>query len=123
VTWVYRQSTGELLRDGVRVASGYSGAPGWVNNPEAQALKDKGPIPRGRWLIGARFDGDTHGPACLRLVPASGTETFGRTGFLIHGDSRLHAGEHVASHGCIVIGRVTRDSIWFSLDHDLEVIE
>lgn len=123
MVWVYRQSTGELFRDGLLYAGGYSGAPGYVNRPEAQELEDRGPIPRGRWLIGARLDTEAHGPACLRLVPAAGTATFGRSGFLVHGDSRRTFGQQAASHGCVILGRATRDAMWFSLDHDLEVIE
>jgi hypothetical protein len=42
---------------------------------------------------------------------ALGSITFGRTGFLIHGNELLHPGEHLASYGCIVIPKATRSPV------------
>ena len=118
--WTYRQSTGELLRDGQLVATGYSGHDEGRNNPEMEAARNIGPIPRGRWLIVAHYDSETHGPVTMRLAPRSGTDTHGRDGFLIHGDSFRAPG--TASHGCIILPRPARLEIVRSKDTEIEVI-
>lgn len=121
--WQYEQSTGKLSKDGVLVDAGYSGFGSGLNNPDAQQVPDMGPIPAGSWAIeGPPFDSPSHGPYVLRLTPAEDTETFGRSGFLIHGDEVAHAGEHLASHGCIILARATRSRIWQSGDSSLEVV-
>jgi hypothetical protein len=114
--WVYEQSSGQLSQ---RVAIGYSGLEEAKNQPDLQDVKDRGPIPRGRWSVGAPFDGGSHGPYCLRLTPTPETVTHGRGGFLVHGDSISAPG--TASHGCIILPRAVRERIWNSGDHDLEV--
>lgn len=43
-------------------------------------------------------------PYTFRLVPCLGTETYGRSGFLIHGDNAASD----ASHGCIIANRDCR---------------
>src|SRR5689334_15812598 len=97
--WTYIQRTGELVHDGMVHCTGYSGHGEGKNNPAMQAVRDVGPIPCGRWSIeGPPIDTAVHGPFVLHLEPEPGTDTFGRSGFLIHGDSREHPGE--ASHGC-----------------------
>lgn len=90
------------------------------NNPAMQDVPDVGPIPEGLWKIGSAFDSQIHGPVCMRLTPAHGTDTFGRSGFLIHGDSFEHPGE--ASEGCIVLGRMLRLAIVGSGDDLLQVV-
>jgi len=85
---------------------------------------EHGPIPRGRYTIGAVEFADVdgpHGPFVLPLTPAAANEMFGRTGFLIHGDSIEHPG--FASRGCIILARPTREAIAQSGDADLEVVE
>ena len=61
-----------------------------------------------------------HGPCVLRLEPSAQTDTRGRSGFLIHGDSKTQPG--TASHGCIILPRVVREQVWQSGDRDLEVL-
>lgn len=119
--WHYLQTTGELLHDDQHIAFGYSGAEGdGYNNPDMQDVHGKGPIPQGRWLIvGPPVDYPTHGPYVLHLEPAAGTNTFGRSGFLCHGDAVGRPG--TASEGCIVMGRFVREQIWNSGDRDLIV--
>jgi hypothetical protein len=69
-----------------------------------------GPIPRGAWTIGEFFDDPGgKGPVVAHLTPCEGTETFGRSGFMIHGDNQ--ALNHSASEGCIVAPRFIRDQI------------
>lgn len=127
--WVYRQQTGELFRDGLLVAKGYSGADDdnvdqpddHKNNPAEQEWRSVGPIPRGKWLIeGPPFTSERTGPYVLRLSPNPDTDTFGRGDFEIHGDSKRAPG--TASRGCIVLPRPTREAIWASGDHTLLVV-
>src|SRR5882724_3374991 len=101
--WIYAQKTGQILRNGTQIGQGYSGAGDGKNDPAMQAIHDVGPIPQGDWeIIGIRLT----------------TDTFGRDGFLIHGDNR----DHTASQGCIIMGRDVREEIWNSGDRDLQVV-
>lgn len=118
--WTFVQDTGELLRDNLHIDMGYSGKGSGKNNPDAQTVPDMGPIPCGDWEIcGPPYETTHHGPYVLRLEPQN-VITFGRSGFLIHGDSLEHPGE--ASEGCIILPRGTRNRIWQSGDTMLEVI-
>lgn len=107
--WHYSQSTGELRLDGVLVATGYAGRGKGKNNPQLEAVKRCGPIPRGRWLIGVPYDSAKVGKYALPLEPAPGTDALGRSAFRIHGDSRRFPG--TASEGCIIVGRAVREAI------------
>jgi hypothetical protein len=118
--WRYVQSTGEMLRDGIFLSRGYSGFENGKNNPAMCSVHDIGPIPSGKWKMTMIFDHPARGPRCIRLDPAEGTVTFGRDGFLIHGDSISNPGN--ASQGCIIMGRVQRELIWGTKDTDLEVV-
>lgn len=118
--WTYAQNSGELQQDGKPVATGYSGAGAGKNNPALQSVPNVGPIPQGDWTItGPPVDTPNHGPYVLKLNPAAGTETFGRGGFLMHGDSKEHPG--CASHGCLILPRSVREQVWTSGDRELEV--
>lgn len=118
--WHWRQKAGELVRNGVVMGVGYAGHDEGRNNPALQHVHSVGPIPRGNWnIVGPPVDTDDHGPVVMRLEPFPGTETFGRSGFLIHGDSVSHPG--TASLGCICLPRVVRQRIWESGDHGLVV--
>ena len=122
--WTWKQSSGELFKaDGELVARGYSGHDAGVNNPADQALHNVGPIPQGQWNISAPRETTSHGPYVLPLTAKAGTETFGRSGFLIHGDLVTAPGQHQASLGCIILARSEREKIWNSGDHELEVTE
>lgn len=119
--WKYSQSTGELLSPaGSSIGVGYSGHGDGVNNPSLQNVHDVGPIPRGVWTIGEFFDDPGgKGPMVAHLIPADGTETFGRSGFMIHGDnSELN---HSASEGCIILGKTMRAMVMASGDRTLTV--
>jgi type VI secretion system (T6SS) effector TldE1-like protein len=123
--FVYEQATGQMLlvEDGMRdlIGKGYSGseAEGGKNNPHAQCEKDIGPIPRGRYTIGAPFAGPS--PLSLRLTPDAANDMCGRDGFLIHGDSIAEPG--TASHGCIILNRLQREQIAASPIKLLRVVE
>lgn len=119
--WTYEQKTGWLIdQGGLRLAQGYSGHLSGKNSPVHEDVVDVGPIPRGRYGIEAPVDTVTHGPYVLRLVPNYENQMFGRTGFLIHGDSVVEPG--TASRGCIILPRFARERIWESSDHDLTVV-
>jgi hypothetical protein len=118
--WIYDQATGALSRDDKPVAEGYSGFGDGKDNPVMQNVPDTGPIPRGVYAIGPPHDTTTHGPHVMALTPVDGTDTFGRSGFLIHGDSIEHPG--TASHGCIILARAIRDEIASSGDNQIQVV-
>lgn len=114
--WGWDQSTGELLYpNGVMIAHGYSGGdcgrrPDGVNNPELEQVADVGPIPVGEYAVGAFFDDlGGKGPMVCRLTPVNGTETYGRSGFMIHGDNA--AMNQSASEGCVILPKVVREAI------------
>lgn len=121
MTWVYHQRSGDLLHDDRYVGTGYSGYGEGRDNPDFQRVKEMGPIPEGLWRIGDPFDSPTHGPFAMPLVPQHGTDTFGRSGFLIHGDNAHYPGS--ASLGCVILPRALREVIWTSGDHTLVVLE
>ena len=125
----YHQGTGQLWRyltlglgaGSLFASGGYSGSGEGKNNPAFQQVHNVGPIPQGLWRIASLTEGPTaHGPYVLHLAPCEGTNTFGRDGFLIHGDSLAFPG--TASQGCIIFPRHVRESIWSSGDRSLRVI-
>jgi hypothetical protein len=119
--WTYAQKTGNLLQNGQLVATGYSGFDTGKNNPAMQAVPDVGPIPQGSWTIsGPPINTAEHGPFVLTLTGAPDTKTFGRSGFLMHGDSVDAPG--TASKGCIIMPRPAREQVWNSGDTALEVV-
>ena len=112
MTLVYSQSKGTLAyapegKDPRILARGYSGHPPYVNDPEAQALKARGPIPRGRYRVGNPWDHVRLGPVVFFLEPLDPGMMFGRSGFLIHGDNKY--GNRTGSHGCIIMPGSSRD--------------
>jgi hypothetical protein len=120
MTWRYEQATGHLSRDGIYFTRGYAGAREGKNNPAMQTVPNVGPLPVGRYAMTAIMDLSDKGPRCIRLVQIEGP-TFGRSGFLIHGDSMTHPGD--ASEGCIIVGgRTNRELIWGTKDRELEVV-
>lgn len=121
LAWTYAQKTGELRQNGKHVANGYSGAGVGKNNPHLEDVHNMGPIPRGKWeIVGPPVNTGAHGPFVLRLEPTAETETFGREGFLMHGDSKDNPG--TASQGCVILPRSVREQVWNSGDQDLEVV-
>lgn len=127
--WLYVQRTGELWHDGLLVARGYAGwddgdglvEPGeGKNDPGAQAQRNVGPLPVGRYTIGPPMQHPTAGAYTMRLEPHPENQMHGRAGFLIHGDRADVPG--AASHGCIVLSRAVRTVIAESLDYELQVV-
>ena len=64
-----------------------------------------------------RVRGRSH--TAIVLAPEPGTETFGRSGFMIHGDNIKAPG--TASEGCIIQVRAIREAFWNSGDREIEV--
>lgn len=121
--WTYVIATGRVL-DATQHPRfvGYSGAghyqPEGRNNPEMTWAEGRGPIPVGRYTIGAPRPSDRLGPYVMNLDPAPGTDTKGRSLFRIHGNNAAND----ASHGCIILPPDARREIWESGDHALSVI-
>ena len=137
--WVYSQSTGTLSHYNMSfqsppttlqstpngpnpnyVGSGYSGHGSGLNNPQMQNVPNTGPIPQGTYGIGSGHYSPTTGPNTMNLTPLSGTNTFGRDLFRIHGDNA--AQNHTASEGCIVASPAVRNQVNNSNDHKLWVV-
>lgn len=118
--WRYEQVTGRLFYRDTLVATGYSGHSAGMNNPLYQNVEKVGPLPEGSYLIGVPRDTVKHGKFVLPLIPQTGSVTFGRSGFLIHGDN-IHL-DHTASEGCIIVPRDVRQKIYDSGVHLLVVV-
>lgn len=125
--WTWDQSSGRLFRDGKLVSSGYAGKGRGKNNPTLQGVVGVGPIPRGKWRIGAPYNSKSVGPYALPLEAIDSKigddkhDETGRGAFRIHGDSIRAPG--TASRGCIVLPRAVREAIWRSGDRELTVVE
>ena len=107
--WVFRIKIGDIHHgDELAAVDCYSGYGEARNDPDRIREAGLGPIPIGAYLIGHEDeDVDKHGPIALHLLPLTGTETFGRSAFMCHGDSALHPG--AASHGCIIAPKPVRE--------------
>ena len=128
--WEYSQGTGQWTnvndQTGARTpeGTGYSGNGEGLNNPAMQSTPNVGPIPQGSYIIGPQQDNTTNSgtslPQSMRLTPQDGTDTFGRSGFIIHGDNS--AGDNSASEGCPIANRGIRNQIGSSGDDTLQVV-
>jgi hypothetical protein len=104
------------------IGQGYSGAePCGKNDPRMQGIPDVGPIPRGFYTIGIPYDSRDHGPHVMRLLPDAENTMFGRSEFLMHGDSLERPGQ--ASKGCIIMPPAVREFVSASGDIRLQVTE
>ena len=110
---IYEQATGRVFQETpekrVLLGKGYSGFPPFTNDPSAQTLKQRGPIPRGSFRVHRPFDHSRLGRMVMFLEPLKETEMFGRSGFFIHGDNAF--ANQTASHGCIVLALATRSRV------------
>lgn len=102
--WRYNQSTGEFDLPGGITFQGYAGKGHYRNDPDSQSMRGLGPLPVGDYVVSVRADPKPT-PFTLRLAAVQGSQTFGRSGFLIHGDNA--AGN--ASSGCIILNRPARE--------------
>lgn len=108
----YSQSTGCVTDDnGMNIAIGWAGHGEAKNNPAMQGEQNLGPLPRGVYKVlpwEERHPG--LGPMVARILQVSG-ETYGRSGFFIHGPSLDKAKYGQESKGCIVVPRSDREKI------------
>ena len=121
MSWTYEIPSGRLLDPtGTLVGKGYSGQPPRTNDATAVGIRNVGPIPPGLWQAVEMIpETRAHGPFAIRLEPYAETDTLGRSGFMMHGDSSSHPG--YASDGCIIMARLVREEFWASQDHDILV--
>ena len=119
MTWFYYVKTRKFEKDGeFRFKAEYAGAPGYKDDPEKECLVNKGPLPRGKYLISDPIrKHPTAGFYVLRLTPHSDNKMCGRSGFLIHGGN----GKGTASKGCIILHIQFRRQIATSDDKELVV--
>ena len=122
MAWLYEQITGNLYKDSRFVATGYSGAGKRLqdgrNNPDMQYVRQKGPLCEGKYKIGPVRTSQRVGPIAMDLTPIEGTDTKGRSAFMIHGDNKRND----ASKGCIILARPIRQQIAKSKDRVLIVV-
>ena len=101
MTWFYKVKTRNFEKDGAfQFKAKYAGAPGYKDDPEQKGVLNKGPLPRGKYLISDPIlKHPTAGAYVLRLTPHPDNKMCGRSGFLIHGGN----GKGTASKGCIIL--------------------
>jgi Protein of unknown function (DUF2778) len=120
MSWIYQQSTGNLLLNTIFVGNGYSGHGAGLNTSSAQNQENVGPLPQGTYTIGPPHNPPDHlGPLALPLIPDSGNTMFGRFGFFMHGDNQF--ANHTASDGCIIMSHDVRAQVAASADKSLVV--
>jgi hypothetical protein len=122
MAWTYQQSTGDLTDpQGVIIGQGYAGHGAGLDNSADENIHNIGPLPTGNYTIGQFFDDPGgKGPIVAHLIPDPTNEMFGRSGFMIHGDTA--ACNHTASEGCIVLAHALRQTIASSGDNALIVV-
>jgi hypothetical protein len=111
----FRDPDGKLV-----TAAAYAGHGDGKNNPALEYLHDVGPLPRGTYTIGAPHTDPEKGPLVMPLIARPDVDTFGRGGFLIHGDSIDAPG--TASHGCIILPRFARQLVADSTERTVQVV-
>ncbi len=118
--YVYEQSTGWLRQGPMTVARGWAGRPPFKNNPDGWRAIGVGPLPCGRYTIGAPYTHPLLGPVTMNLTPAPENDMAGRSAFRIHGASAEDT--EFSSKGCIVLSRADREAIATSGDTELHVV-
>lgn len=111
--FLYDRTTGLIylcdIEDGrALIGRGYAGKGVSRDTPDDEWKRAEGPLPRGMWRIHPAISHARLGPYSLPLTQTEG-ETFGRTGFYIHGDNAK--GDGSASSGCIILPRSVREFI------------
>ena len=119
----YSQTNGTVTNDsGIVIASGWSGNHNGKNNPLMQNVPCIGPLPQGLYTICAWEALHDHlGQMVAFLRPDKGNEMFGRGDFFMHGPSSTHYGQE--SKGCIVIPHDDRETVKYTGETDLLVVE
>ncbi len=121
MSWKFLIAEGRILKpDGSYHCTAYSGAPGYIDNPDAESLRNLGPIPEGLYRFGTPVDTPDHGPFFIPLIPDPTNRMYNRGSFGWHGDSIKHPG--CASQGCVISIQLARRAAWESEDHVFEVV-
>jgi hypothetical protein len=125
--WVFEIAAGSLYDPaGAFAATVYAGGDvgkdlSGVNNPADESIPDVGPLPEGNYTFGTPLDHSVLGPFAIPLQPDAANDMHGRRGFFVHGDL-IGGAPHSGSEGCIVTPRPTREAMWASADHSLQVV-
>ena len=96
--------------DGTVVAHGWAGNHDGKLNHAMQEVHNVGPLPVGVYRIGRWQDTDHLGPMAAPLLQIEG-ETFGRSGFWIHGAAKDPKKYGQESKGCLVIEHEEREAV------------
>lgn len=119
--WTFEIASGKLFDDnGMLLDKAYSGFGKDKDIPQDENVPNMGPIPPGYYTFGEVENSSTHGPFAIPLIPDVDNQMFGRSGFMIHGDSILDPGD--ASKGCIITSLNARTTMYGSEDHRLHVV-
>ena len=124
--WTFEIVNGKMHEPSDAVVDiGYAGGnqgknPEGVNNPADEGLKDIGPLPEGLYTFGEPIEHSKLGAFAIPLIPDPGNDMHCRGDFYCHGDTA--ALDHSASEGCIIMSRPTREAMWASADHTLQVV-
>ncbi|CAM4826130.1 unnamed protein product [Rotaria magnacalcarata] len=113
----FSQSTGKFITSDGTCYNGYSGNREGLNNSIKESVAFVGPIPQGEYTVTG--SNTSKGPTTLVLTPAKSNIMYGRSGFLIHGDTSK--GDNSASHGCIIVGPAARKKL--SIGDKIKVTE
>jgi hypothetical protein len=118
---IYKVETGEFTTDlGGLIGKGYAGKGEHKNKVSSENIKNFGPLPRGKYTIGAPYNSPNTGQFTLPLTPFPDNKMFGRSDFKIHGDDISNPGN--ASQGCIILPRSSREEINKCTDKILTVV-
>lgn len=127
--YTFKISTGEFsdANGNVLTNQAWAGNSDGRNNPDMTNVKNVGPLPVGKYTIGAAYDhtpangySKNLGPVVMNLNPDPSNEMFDRGDFRIHGASISNPA--MSSDGCIILPRTIRELIASGLDKDLEVV-
>ena len=122
MAWIYDVKRREFSRNGqFKFRARYAGNGKYKDDPLFECVKNKGPLPRGKYrIVGKPFRHARTGADTLRLMPDVSNTMCNRAGFLIHGESKTNPGR--ASNGCIILDRDYRLQLADSQDRELIVL-
>jgi hypothetical protein len=100
------------------IGYGYSGKACALNDIHRQNIQGVGPLPAGTYIVESIYDDPERGKHTCKLLPLTTDKMYGRSGFLIHGDTLAEA--HDASDGCIIVPFLIRSM--FMAQDIIEVI-
>lgn len=121
MSWMFNISAGAISQDDTYIGDAYAGAPGYVDEPDAEGMVGKGPLPEGWYTMCPPINKpESVGEYAIELIPDPENDMKGRSGFFCHGDNPQM--NHSASDGCIVAVLPIRQRMWTSGDRRIEVV-